>query len=96
MERINYLKKTITKAFKSADLIVSKGVSIREAGKRLGYSKSAVAFYIHNPVKDLNPVLYSEVVKVLQINRKEATIRGGQSTHLKYKRLREDFNFEGR
>lgn len=92
----NYRARTILKALRSADLIVSKGVSIREAAKELGYSHSVVHTYIHSPVKDLYPELYSEVVKVLQINRQEATDRGGQATALKYKKLREEFDFEGR
>lgn len=96
MKRKNYLSRTITKAFKSAVLIVSKGVSIREAAKELGYCKTSVFYYIHYPVKDLSPELYSRVVEVLQVNAEEATRRGGASTSLKYKKLREEFNFEGR
>jgi len=96
MDNRNYRTRTILKALKSANLIVSKGVSIREAAKELGYSHSIVHRYIHFPVKDLNPELYTEVLKVLQTNRQEATERGGQATALKYKKLREEFDFEGR
>lgn len=93
MDRKEYKKKTITKAFKSAELIVSKGVTIREAAKELGYAKTSVFYYIHYPVKDLSPELYSRVVEILQTNAEEATRRGGASTSLKYKKLREDFTF---
>lgn len=96
MRRIEYKDRTVAKAFKSAELIASEGLAIREAAKRLGYSKSAVFYYIYFPVKDLFPELYSRVVEILKINAEEATKRGGQSTSLKYKYLRENFNFERR
>ncbi len=60
--------------------------TVRAAAKRFGVSKSTVHSDITTKLKRIDPALYSEVRKVLDINKEERHIRGGIATREKYKR----------
>ncbi len=60
--------------------------TVRAAAKKFGVSKSTVHSDITTKLKRIDPTLYSEVRKVLDINKEERHIRGGIATREKYKR----------
>ncbi len=60
--------------------------TVRAAAKKFGVSKSTVHSDITTKLKRLDPALYGEVRKVLDINKEERHIRGGIATREKYKR----------
>lgn len=60
--------------------------TVRAAAKKFGVSKSTVHSDITTKLKRIDPVLYGEVRKVLDINKEERHIRGGIATREKYKR----------
>ena len=66
--------------------IIEEGATVRRAAKKFGISKSTV----HKDVTERLAYLDSELAKetriVLDINKQERHIRGGQATREKYKR----------
>ena len=60
--------------------------TVRAAAKKFGISKSTVHSDITTKLKKIDPALYGEVRKVLDINKEERHIRGGIATREKYKR----------
>ncbi len=66
--------------------ITESKTTVRGAAKKFGVSKSTVHSDITTKLKKIDPVLYGEVRKVLDINKEERHIRGGIATREKYKR----------
>ena len=60
--------------------------TVRAAAKKFGVSKSTVHTDITVRLRRIDPSLYAEVRKVLDINKEERHIRGGIATREKYKR----------
>lgn len=60
--------------------------TVRAAAKKFGVSKSTVHSDITVRLRKINPALYSEVRKVLDVNKEERHIRGGIATREKYLR----------
>ena len=58
--------------------------TVRAAAKKFGVSKSTVHSDITTKLKRIDPTLYGEVRKVLDINKEERHIRGGIATREKY------------
>lgn len=64
--------------------IKETGATVRAAAKKYGLSKSTVHKDVSQRLKTINPSLYLEVKAVLDKNREERHIRGGNATRLKY------------
>ncbi len=60
--------------------------TVRAAAKKFGVSKSTVHTDITVRLRRIDPALYYEVRKVLDINKEERHIRGGIATREKYKK----------
>lgn len=69
-----------------ANYIVENKATVRNAAGKYGISKSTVHSDITVRLRKINPALYSEVRKVLDLNKEERHIRGGIATREKYKR----------
>lgn len=67
------------------EYILETGCTVRAAASRFGISKSTVHKDVSARLKICDPVLYSEVRCVLDKNRLERHIRGGNATRRKYK-----------
>ncbi|MDF2568268.1 MAG: hypothetical protein K0R90_1724 [Oscillospiraceae bacterium] len=65
--------------------IVENKSTVRSCAKEFGISKSTVHKDVTQILKKVNPHLYNEVKKVLEINKQERHIRGGLATREKYK-----------
>lgn len=66
-------------------IVENKG-TVRSAAKKFGISKSTVHSDVTNRLRRIEPTLYKEVRKVLDVNKEERHIRGGIATREKYKR----------
>ena len=60
--------------------------TVRNAAKKFGVSKSTVHSDVTVRLRKLDPALFTEVRKVLDVNKEERHIRGGIATREKYKR----------
>ncbi len=66
------------------EYIVDHKATVRACAKEFGISKSTVHKDVSVKLKKVNPSLYLKVKEILQINKNERHIRGGQATKLKY------------
>ena len=67
-----------------ANFIIEKKTTVRTAAKKFGISKSTVHKDVTERLELINPVLFNEVRSVLEENKAERHIRGGQATKEKY------------
>ncbi len=66
--------------------IADSNATVRGAAKKFGVSKSTVHSDVTKRLRKINPELFNEVRKVLDVNKEERHIRGGLATREKYKR----------
>ena len=64
--------------------IVENNATVRETAKRFGVSKSTVHKDVTERLSQLNPSLAGQARAVLDVNKQERHIRGGQATREKY------------
>lgn len=72
------------RAIQLAQYIIDSKDTVRGAAKKFGVSKSTVHKDIAFRLLNINYALAMEVRKVLDENKAERHIRGGQATKLKY------------
>ena len=72
------------RAVELAEYIIENKTTVRDAAKKFGVSKSTVFVDVSERLKRLNPGLYNDVRKVLDINKAERHIRGGMATKQKF------------
>lgn len=65
--------------------IIETGATVRAAAHHFGISKSTVHKDLVQRLPQYNPILFSQVRKVLEINKAQRHIRGGLATRRKYK-----------
>ena len=65
--------------------IIETGAPVRAAAQHFGISKSTVHKDLVQRLPQYNPVLFSQVRKILEINKAQRHIRGGLATRRKYK-----------
>ena len=68
------------------EYIIENKATVRSTAKKFGVSKSTVHKDVSQRLKTLNPALYREVRRVLDINKSKRHIRGGIATKNKYLR----------
>jgi putative DeoR family transcriptional regulator (stage III sporulation protein D) len=76
------------RALKTAQYIISTKSTVRQAAKKFGVSKSTVHKDVTNRLSELNPSLAEQTRKILDKNKQERHLRGGQATKEKYLRLK--------
>lgn len=67
-----------------ASYIIEKKTTVRAAAKKFGISKSTVHKDVTERLMQIKPALANEVRMVLEENKAERHIRGGQATKAKY------------
>lgn len=72
------------RAVELARYIIDTKDTVRGAAKRFGISKSTVHKDITERLNKINPSLATETRKILEENKAERHIRGGEATRLKY------------
>lgn len=65
--------------------ITERKATVRQAAKHFGVSKSTVHKDVTERLPDINRDLASEVKLILEINKAERHIRGGEATKQKYR-----------
>ncbi len=73
------------RAVELAHYIIDNNATVRKTAAVFNVSKSTVHKDVHERLKTLNPVLYREAQKVLEVNKAERHLRGGMATKAKYK-----------
>ena len=74
-----------------AEYVIENGSTVRSAAKHFGISKSTIHQDLTGKLKYISPNLYSDVKKVLNINKSERHVRGGEATRKKYLRKKAEF-----
>lgn len=66
--------------------IIENKATVRAAAKKFHISKSTVHKDVSDRLKEIDPPLYGQVRAVLDVNKAQRHIRGGQATRAKYRR----------
>ena len=77
-----------------ANYIIENKSTVRSAAKKFGISKSTVHKDITQNLK-ANPALFEKVKAILEINKQERHIRGGEATKRKYMSIRDNKALQG-
>lgn len=64
--------------------IIETGATVRAAARKFGISKSTVHKDLSQRLPEYDRLLYQQVRNVLDLNKQERHIRGGQATRKKY------------
>jgi len=67
-----------------ASYIIENKATVRSAAAHFGISKSTVHKDVTETLKRVNKPLYYEVKKILDTNKRERHLRGGEATRKKY------------
>ena len=67
-----------------AEFVIETGATVRCAAAKFGVSKSTVHKDLTYKLRRINPRLYEEVKIILDRNKSERHLRGGEATRLKY------------
>ena len=71
-----------------AKYIIDNGSTVRDTAAHFGISKSTVHKDVTEKLYRKNPTLYGAAREVLERNKSERHLRGGNATKLRYKNLR--------
>lgn len=75
------------RAARLGEYIVEQNATVRAAAGKFGISKSTVHKDVSKRLQYIDSALYKKVNKVLQQNKSERHIRGGEATKNKYLNL---------
>lgn len=67
-----------------AQYVIDTGATVRACAAFFGISKSTVHKDLTVKLKFINPTLHREVKKILDLNKSERHLRGGEATRRKY------------
>ena len=67
-----------------AEYVLETGATVRAAARHFGISKSTVHKDLTEKLRVTHPVLFEEVRQVLEKNKAERHLRGGEATRRKY------------
>lgn len=65
--------------------LVENNLTVRAVAKKFDISKSTVHKDVTQILKKVNPSLYADVKRVLEKNKQERHLRGGEATRQKYR-----------
>lgn len=71
-----------------AEYVIDTGATVRGAASHFGISKSTVHKDLTVKLKIYNKNMYREVKKILELNKSERHLRGGEATRKKYMNAR--------
>lgn len=74
------------------EYVVETGSTVRKAAKVFGISKSTAHKDLTIKLREIDKILYYKVAKVLQKNKQERHIRGGNATKEKYLHIKNNSN----
>ena len=71
------------------EYLVSSRATVRAVAARFAVSKSTVHKDVTERLRHKNPTLYAAVKEILDENKSERHLRGGEATRMKYLKKRE-------
>ena len=74
-----------------AAYLVENKSTVRAVATRFGISKSTVHKDITQTLRRVNKPLYEQAKEILDLNKKERHLRGGEATKQKYQKNKNDF-----
>ena len=74
----------VERCLKIGKYIIDNSSTVRETAERFNLSKSTVHKDATEKLNRVDPEIYLKVRKVLEINKAERHIRGGEATRIKY------------
>ena len=77
-----------TRARELAVYLIERRTTIRDAAKHFSVSKSTVHKDLSERVKEIDRSLYVQVKEILEQNKAERHLRGGDATKRKYQKQR--------
>ena len=69
---------------KFAEYLITNRTTVRATAAHFGISKSTVHKDVSQQLKKINPALYHQVQQLLEQNKTERHLRGGEATKQKY------------
>lgn len=66
------------------EYVIENSATVRNTAKHFGISKSTVHKDLSQKLYYINPRLYDSVKEILEFNKSERHIRGGEATRQKY------------
>ena len=78
-----YIEKRVVEV---CDYMIATGATVRQAANRFGVSKSTVHKDLTERLPELDKNRYEQVKHVLENNKAERHLRGGEATRQKYAR----------
>ena len=82
-----------TRVLDIANYMIESKCTVRSAASRFGVSKSTVHKDISERLRYISPSVYAEIKKILETNKQERHIRGGNATKIKYLNKSRKFNY---
>ena len=76
------------RAVAAAEYIIENKATVRAAAKQFCFSKSTVRKEVSERLAKISPGLYRDVKSVLERNKLERHLRGGEATKQKYEQIR--------
>lgn len=70
-----------------AEYVIETGATVRAAAARFGVSKSTVHKDLAYKLKYMNYSMYIQAKEILEINKSERHLRGGEATRQKYLKI---------
>ncbi len=67
-----------------AEYVIKTGATVRACAQRFGISKSTVHKDLSEKLRHINASLHTQVKEILEKNKLERHIRGGEATKKKY------------
>ena len=67
-----------------AEYMIETGATVRMAARKFGVSKSTVHKDMTERLAYIHPEMYRQVKGILQVNKQERHLRGGEATRRKY------------
>ena len=83
-----YISESKERCIVLGEYLVSNKAIVRAVAQKFGVSKSTVHKDITQILKRYDKTLYNEVKEVLEQNKQERHIRGGEATRIKYEKLK--------
>ena len=78
------VERIYVRSIKIAKYIIKNSATVRDAAKKFGISKSTVHKDVTEKLKRLDRDMYLRVREILDKNKAERHIRGGEATKMKY------------
>ena len=79
-----------------AEYVIETGATVRAVASRFGISKSTVHKDLTGRLYYINRRLFNEVKVILDKNKAERHLRGGEATKMKYKKGKSREGFKGK